>query len=114
MPLPPELPSGVSAEHCRAAQAWDALPSAGVTGDASLAGDSRKWPPAPGLLGEEPMGGSLWPLSSSLVVTALTPPGFSALHKNAAWGWVREKVARVTCLQSWHIICGMFFLDSSF
>lgn len=64
-----------------------------VTGAGSLTRHSRKWPLAPGMLGEEPVEGSLLLLSSSLGGTALTLCGFSTLHRNAAWGWVREKVA---------------------
>lgn len=85
-----------------------------VTGAGSLARHSRKWPVAPGMLGEEPMEGSLPLVSSGLGGTALTLHGFSALHRNAAWGWVREKVvgARHICndgTSSWHAL-----LDSSF
>lgn len=39
IPLSSELPSGVTAEHCRGAQSWDSLPSAE---------DDRSWQPHQG------------------------------------------------------------------
>lgn len=65
-----------------------------VTEAGSLARHNRKWPLAPRVLGEEPVEGSLPLVSSGLGGTALTLHGFSSLCRNAAWGWVREKVVR--------------------
>lgn len=74
---------------------------------------SLQHPLAPGMLGGESVEASLPLVSSGLGGTALTLHGFSALHRNAAWGWVREKVARARCIcnhthHPWHAL-----LDSS-
>lgn len=94
VPLPSELPLGVSAEHCKGTQACDSLPSAAGGRNWQPRQAQQKVASGPIEAWRRACGGLPAAVSSSLGGTVLTLHGFAALHRNAAWGGVREKVAR--------------------
>lgn len=108
VPLPSELPSGVSAEYCRGMQAWDSLPSA--AGDRSwqpcqaqqkvASGPRDAWRGAHGGLPaarEQRLG---WHSSNSSWIFHSPQECCPGLGQG-------EGGESQTHLQPWHIICGM-------
>lgn len=111
VPLPSELPSAVSAEHCRGTQAWDSLPS--VVGDRGwqprqaqqkvASGPRDAWRGARGGL---PAAREQWlgwhSFNSSWIFHS---PQECCLGLSQGEGGDSQ-----TRLQSWHIICGVLCL----
>lgn len=111
VPLSSELPSGVSAEHCRGTRAWDSLPSA--------AGD-RSWQPRQAQQKVASGPRDAWRgACGGLPAACEQRLGWHSFNSSWIFRFPQECCLGLgqgeggksqTHLQSWHIICGMLCL----